>query len=88
MNKESNIAHGFRLRVTADSEPTIFYWPIIPESIQDIQTIDSGGAKVIVKLPDGSTITHEVIESKEEIESRIAKCKELDEKYQDANHTS
>ena len=88
MNKKCNFAHGFRLRFVGHGKPPIFYWSIFPENIHDVQTIDSGGAKVTVKLPDGTTNTEEVIESKEEIESRIAKCKELDEKYQDANHTS
>ena len=88
MKKESNIVHGFRLRFAGDVKTSIFYWIIFPENIHDVQTIDSGGAKVTVKLRDGTTNTEEVIESKGEIESRIAKCKELDEKYQDANHTS
>ena len=88
MNKESNIVHGFRLRFAGDGKPSIFYWIIFPENIQDVQTIDSGGAKVTVKLPDGTKNTEEVMESKDEIESRITKCKELDEKCQDANHTS
>jgi len=88
MSKESDIVHGFRLRVAGDSGPTIFYWPVMPEGIQEIRSIDSGGAEVTVKLPDGKTISLEVMESKEEIESGIAKCKELDKRCQNANRGS
>ena len=88
MSNERRISHGFRLRVAGEDEPTIFLWSIMPEGIQDVQALDSGGAKLTVKLPDGNTITHAVVESKEEIEGRIAKCKELDEKCQDTNHIS
>jgi hypothetical protein len=88
MSSERKISHGFRLRVTGVSEPTIFLWPIIPESIQDLEALDSGGAKVTVRLPDGNTITYAVVESKEEIERRIAECRKLDEKCQDSNHIS
>jgi hypothetical protein len=80
MNNESNIVHGFRLRVAGDNGPTIFYWPVVPEDIREIRSIDSGGAKVTVNLPYGKTISVEVVESKEEIENRIAECKELDQK--------
>ena len=85
MNNESNIVHGFKLRVVGDNGPTIFCWPIIPEYIQEIQTMDSGGAKVTVKLPNEDIITCEVLESKEEVESRITECKELDQKCRGAH---
>jgi hypothetical protein len=86
MNEENSIKHGFRLRVAGDEEPTIFLWPILPESIQDIKTLDSGGASVTIKLPNGDFITHSVVESKEIIEMKIAKCQQLDEECQGTNH--
>ncbi len=86
MNEENSIKHGFRLRVTGDERPTIFLWPILPESIQDIQALDTGVASVTVKLPNGDSITQSVVGSKEKIEMMIAKCQQLDEECQDTNH--
>jgi len=79
MNEENSIKHGFRLRVVGDEDPTIFLWPILPESIEDIQVLDSGGSSITVKLPNGDSITQSVVESKEKIEMMIAKCQQLDE---------
>ena len=86
MNEKNSIKHGFKLRVAGGKEPTIFLWSILPESIQDIQALDSGGASVTVKLPNGDSITQSVVESKEKIEMMIAKCLQLDEEYQDTNY--
>ncbi len=83
MDEENSIKHCFRLRVAGDEEPTIFLWPILPESVQDIQVLDSGGASVTVKLWNGDSITQSVMESKEKIEMMIAKCRQLDEECQD-----
>ncbi len=86
MNEENSIKHGFSLTIAGEEEPTIFLWHIIPESIQDIQAIDSGGASVTVKLPNSDSITHSVVESKEKIEMMIAKCQQLDKESQDSKH--
>jgi hypothetical protein len=86
MNEENSIKHGFRLRVAGDEGPTIFLWPILPESIQNIQALDSGGASVTVKLSNSDSITQAVVESKEKIEMLIARCQQLDEECQDSNH--
>jgi len=88
MSNERKIRHGFRLRVARDTEPTIFFWPVIPESILAVHALESGGANVTVNLPNGGTITQAVLESKEEIEDRIAKCQELDAQCQGEDGTA
>ena len=73
------IHHGFRLRVLGKSEPTIFYWPLLPDNIVDLQFKYSGGTDVTIKLPNNKTVTHAVVESKEEIEAQMSKCRKMDE---------
>jgi hypothetical protein len=87
MNEENCISHYFKLNVAGEKGSTIFFCTIIPDTVKNIKSLDTGGAEITVRLPNGRTMTHSVVASKEEIESLIAKCKELDAQCQDDSHS-
>ena len=78
MDKNKVISHGFRLRLGGTDGPTIFFWPLFPDSIIDLQPLESGGTKVTAKLPNNKTVINSVVESVEEIQRQIETCRELD----------
>ncbi len=82
MDKNKNIVHAFRLRLAKTDESSIFLWPLIPDSIVDLQPSESGGANVTAKLTNGESVTHTVVESVNEIQRKIEECKELDKTCQ------
>ena len=88
MDKDNRIQHGFRLRVAGKEQPTIFFWPILPDNILDLHQLESGGTNVSVRLPNGDSVTHNVLESINEIQLQIARCRELDKVCQHENHNS
>lgn len=78
MDENKGITHGFRLRLAGTDGPTIFFWAIFPESIVDLQPLESGGTSVTAKVPNSEPITLAVVESIDEIQQQIETCQELD----------
>jgi len=78
MDENKGITHGFRLRLAGTDEPNIFFWSLFPDSIVDLQPLESGGTTITSKLPSNETITHPVVESIDEIRQQIERCRELD----------
>jgi hypothetical protein len=87
MDKNKRITHGFRLTLAGTDGPSIFFWPLFPESIVDLQALESGGTNVTAKLPNNEPVTHTVVESVNEIRRQIETCRELDKtcKHTDQN---
>lgn len=86
MDENKGITHGFRLRLAGTDGPNIFFWSIFPESIVDLQPLESGGTNVTSKLPNNETVTHPVLESVDEIRRQIQTCRELDKTYRHTEH--
>ena len=78
MDENKRITHGFRLRLAGTDGPNIFFWPLFPDSIVDLQPLESGGTNVTAKLPNNEPVTHPVMESVDEIRRQIETCRELD----------
>ncbi len=88
MDRDKRIQHGIWLRLAGTDEPSIFLWPIFPDSIVDLQPLESGGTNVTVRLPNNPNVTGSVEATKEEIEQLIETCRELDRTCQHTMHNA
>lgn len=85
MDENKGITHGFRLTLAGTNGPNIFLWRLFPDSIVDLQPLESGGTNVTGKLPNNETVTHPVLESVDEIRRQIQTCRELDKTCKHTN---
>jgi hypothetical protein len=86
MGRDKRIQHGIWLRLVGTDEPSIFLWPIFPDSIVDLQPLESGGTNVTVRLPNNPNVTVPVEATKEEIVQLIKECRDLDRTCQHNKH--
>ena len=88
MDKDRKFRHGITLRLAGKDKLSIFLWTIFPDSIVDLQPLESGGTNITIRLPNNSNVTIPVEETKEEIEQLIEACRELDKTCQHAQHSA
>lgn len=84
MDTHRKFRHGITLRLAKTDKPSIFLWSVFPDSIVDLEPLESGGTNVTVRLPHNPNVIIAVEATKEEIEQLIETCHELDRTCHDS----